>query len=70
MAGEDALSPLEDSLRRRSASWWTRANTTVRELRLYFQHASQHAFIDAVEGITGRKVRGFVSGMEEQPPDI
>jgi uncharacterized protein YbcI len=36
----------------------------VRELRLYFQHASEDSFVDAVEEITGRKVSGFVSGTD------
>ena len=36
----------------------------VREIRMFFQHASEQAFIDAVERITGRTVRAFVSGMD------
>jgi uncharacterized protein YbcI len=36
----------------------------VREIRLFFQHATERDFTDAVEQITGRKVRAFVSGTD------
>ena len=36
----------------------------VREIRMFFQHAAERAFVDAVEQITGRKVRAFVSGID------
>ena len=36
----------------------------VRELRMYFQHASEDKFVAAVEEITRRKVRAFVSGTD------
>src|SRR3954449_850148 len=36
----------------------------LRELRLFFQHARERDFREAVERITGRRVRGFVSGMD------
>ena len=36
----------------------------VREIRMFFQHASERDFVDAVEKITGRKVVAFVSGMD------
>ncbi len=36
----------------------------LRELRMYFQHSSENEFVGAVEQITGRKVRGFVSGID------
>jgi uncharacterized protein YbcI len=38
----------------------------VREIRMFFQHASEDEFTDAVEQITGRKVWGFVSGMDTE----
>jgi uncharacterized protein YbcI len=38
----------------------------LRELRLYFQHAREKDFREAVETITGRTVRGFVSGMDTE----
>jgi uncharacterized protein YbcI len=36
----------------------------LRDVRLFFQHATEDNFRDAVEGITGRKVWAFVSGMD------
>jgi uncharacterized protein YbcI len=36
----------------------------LRETRMYFQHASEAEFCGAVEKVTGRKVRGFLSGMD------
>jgi uncharacterized protein YbcI len=36
----------------------------VREIRMFFQHASQVEFTGTVEQITGRKVWGFVSGID------
>jgi uncharacterized protein YbcI len=36
----------------------------VREIRMFFQHAAERDFVDAVEQITGRKVRAFVSGID------
>ena len=34
----------------------------VRDNRTFFQHASEPEFVEAVEQITGRRVRAFVSG--------
>jgi uncharacterized protein YbcI len=36
----------------------------VREIRMFFQHASEHEFEETVEQITGRKVWAFVSGID------
>jgi uncharacterized protein YbcI len=36
----------------------------VREIRMFFQHASEAEFTGTVEEITGRKVWAFVSGMD------
>lgn len=36
----------------------------VEETRLFFQRASRQEFVGAVEEITGRKVRAFVSGTD------
>jgi uncharacterized protein YbcI len=36
----------------------------VREIRMFFQDANEGDFREAVEQITGRKVRAFVSGMD------
>ena len=36
----------------------------LRDVRLFFQHATETQFRETVESITGRTVRGFVSGMD------
>ena len=36
----------------------------VREIRMFFQHASDEEFSSTVEQITGRKVSAFVSGVD------
>jgi uncharacterized protein YbcI len=36
----------------------------VREIRMFFQHASERDFTQTVEQITGRKVWAFVSGTD------
>jgi uncharacterized protein YbcI len=36
----------------------------VREIRMFFQHASEAEFTGTVEEITGRRVWAFVSGMD------
>jgi uncharacterized protein YbcI len=36
----------------------------LRDLRIHFQYLRADDFIGSVEEITGRKVRGFVSGMD------
>jgi uncharacterized protein YbcI len=36
----------------------------VREIRMFFQHASEAEFTGSVEEITGRRVWAFVSGMD------
>ena len=38
----------------------------VRDTRRLFQHASEDEFVHAVEAITGRVVRAFVSGIDTQ----
>ena len=38
----------------------------VRDIRTFFQHASEPEFVDSVERITGRRVRAFVSGTDTQ----
>jgi hypothetical protein len=35
----------------------------LRDVRLFFQHASEEQFRGIIEEITGRTVRAFVSGM-------
>jgi uncharacterized protein YbcI len=38
--------------------------TRLRDIRTYFQYSSETEFCTAVEHITGRKVRAFVSGID------
>ena len=38
----------------------------VRDIRTFFQHASEPEFVEAVEQITGRVVRAFVSGTDTE----
>jgi len=65
-AGPDLIvSSLEDSLTRierhmAAAGEYER----LRDLRMHFQHLNEDQFVGAVEQITGRKVRAFVSGID------
>lgn len=36
----------------------------LRDTRLYFQHATETQFSEAVERVLGRKVRAFISGLD------
>jgi uncharacterized protein YbcI len=38
----------------------------LRDTRMFFQYASEQQFRGAVEEITGRKVRGFISGLDAE----
>jgi uncharacterized protein YbcI len=38
----------------------------LRDIRMFFQHASDHEFRGTVEQITGRKVKAFVSGIDTE----
>ena len=55
---EDSLTPSE----RRMAELGE--HQRLRDIRMFFQHASEPVFIEAVEQITGRRVRAFVSGID------
>jgi uncharacterized protein YbcI len=57
---EDSLTPAERNMVKAGE------HQRLRELRMYFQHASERDFIESVEQLTGRQVRGFVSGMDVQ----
>ena len=65
-AGPDALlCTLEDSLtpaERKMAEMGE--HQRLRDIRTFFQHASESDFRESVERITGRKVRAFVSGID------
>jgi uncharacterized protein YbcI len=36
----------------------------LRDLRLYFQHATEDQFCQIIERVLDRKVRAFISGMD------
>ncbi len=55
---EDTLTPVERTMRELGE------NQRLEETRLFFQKATRDEFVGAVEKITGRKVRAFVSGMD------
>ena len=39
-------------------------HTRLRDTRMFFQYASEGAFVNAVQRATGRKVRSFISGLD------
>ncbi|HMC50231.1 MAG TPA: Na-translocating system protein MpsC family protein [Solirubrobacterales bacterium] len=55
---EDSLTPAE----KRMAEMGD--HQRLRDLRLYFQHATEEQFREIIERILGRKVRAFISGMD------
>ena len=55
---EDSLTPAERNLAKLGE------DQRLREVRMFFQHATESDFRGAVEAITGRKVRAFVSGID------
>jgi uncharacterized protein YbcI len=55
---EDSQTPAERSLVRLGEQ------QRLRDTRTFFQHASEDEFREAIEKLTGRKVRAFVSGMD------
>lgn len=55
---EDSMTPAERSLARHGE------HQRLRDTRMYFQHATEHEFVGAVEKVLGRKVRAFISGMD------
>ena len=67
-AGPDVLiTSLENSLtpaERRLAELGE--HQRLRDTRMFFQYASAEEFVGAVERITGRKVRAFVSGIDTE----
>jgi uncharacterized protein YbcI len=67
-AGPDILiTTLEDSLtpaERRMVDMGE--HQRLRDTRMFFQYASVDEFVGAVEQLTGRKVRAFVSGIDTE----
>jgi uncharacterized protein YbcI len=57
---EETFTPAEHSLRRLGK------HQELRDLRMLFQYAEVDAFCEPVERLTGRKVRGFVSGIDTE----
>jgi len=57
---EESLTPAERNLAEMGE------HQRLRDVRMFFQHASESEFVDTAERLTGRKVRGFVSGMDTQ----
>jgi uncharacterized protein YbcI len=55
---EDSLTPAERKMVELGE------DQRLREVRMFFQHASEEDFRASVERITGRKVRAFVSGID------
>jgi uncharacterized protein YbcI len=57
---EDSLTPAERRLVEMGE------HQRMRDTRMYFQYATTEQFVGAVEQITGRQVRGFVSGIDAE----
>lgn len=55
---EDSLTPAE----KRMAEMGD--HQRLRDLRLYFQHATEEQFCEIIERVLGRKVRAFISGLD------
>jgi uncharacterized protein YbcI len=55
---EDSLTPAEKRMAQMGD------HQRLRDLRLYFQHATEEQFCQIIERILGRKVRAFISGMD------
>ena len=55
---EDSLTPAEHRMAQLGE------HQRIRDIRNFFQHASENEFVEAVEKITGRSVRAFVSGTD------
>ena len=55
---EDSLTPAERNMADMGE------HQRLRDVRMFFQHASEKEFTETVERITGRKVRAFVSGID------
>jgi uncharacterized protein YbcI len=65
-AGHDILiTTLEDSMTPAERNMVVMGeHQRMRDTRMFFQHATVDKFVEAVERITGRKVRAFVSGID------
>jgi uncharacterized protein YbcI len=57
---QDSLTPAERKLAELDE------HQRLRDVRMFFQHASEREFTESIERITGRKVLAFVSGIDTQ----
>src|SRR3954453_14765259 len=55
---EDSLTPAEKRMAELGE------HQRLRDLRLFFQHATEEQFCEAIERILERKVRAFISGLD------
>ena len=55
---ENTFTPAERSLQAMGE------HQRLRDMRIFFQHASTAEFTEAVERVTGRRVRSFISGID------
>jgi uncharacterized protein YbcI len=55
---QDSLTPAERKLAELDE------HQRLRDVRMFFQHASEREFTESIERITGRKVVAFVSGID------
>ena len=55
---EDSLTPAEKRMAELGE------HQRLRDLRLYFQHATEEQFCEVIERVLGRKVRAFISGLD------
>src|SRR4051794_12161950 len=55
---EDSLTPAERNLAQMGE------HERLRETRMFFQYASVKEFCEPIERLTGRKVKGFISGLD------
>ena len=55
---EDSLTPAERNMVHLGEQ------QRLRDVRMFFQHASEGNFLESIERLTGRKVRAFVSGLD------
>src|SRR3954468_8193920 len=55
---EDSLTPAERNLAQMGE------HEPLRETRMFFQYASVKEFCEPIERLTGRKVKGFISGLD------
>jgi uncharacterized protein YbcI len=55
---EESLTPAERAMAEMGE------HQRLRDVRMFFQHASENEFVGVVEQVTGRTVRAFVSGID------